>query len=419
MYELQFAVPMSGAVLNNINTRLAARTISVILQHSESKLVFVDFYLKSLFLEAISGLPKGLSTTPMLILISPESDDAADRNSGSSGPMAALMILMRPVYLWMVPMFHTNGWSYSWGMSAVGGTNICLRRFDAGVIFKLIGLHNVTHMCGTSIVLNMLANSPLAKPLKNPVHFMTSGTPPLATVILRTESLGFVVSRGYGLTEVAGVVVSCAWKPEWNSLPASDQAKLKARQGVRTLGLMEVNVVEPETGLGVKRDGSTMGEIVGGSVMLGYLKNPKATSKCMINGWFYTGDVGVMHPDGYLEIKDRSKDIIISGGENVSSMEVESVLYMNPAVNEAAAVARPDDYWGETPCAFVSLKEKGLTGRPTERDIIEFCRARLPHYTVPKTVVFMEELPKTATGKIEKLSLRNIASKLGFKDGCS
>ncbi|CAI9098903.1 OLC1v1035634C1 [Oldenlandia corymbosa var. corymbosa] len=484
MYELQFAVPMSGAVLNNINTRLDARTISVILQHSESKLVFVDFYLKSLVLEAISGLPKGLSTTPMLILISPESDDAADRNSGSSGPIGgfddtyeglvnkgrnasidfqwvrpnnewdpmtlnytsgttsspkgvvhshrSLYIIAfdsltnwsvpkQPVYLWTVPMFHTNGWSYSWGMAAVGGTNICLRRFDAEVIFKLIGLHNVTHMCGAPIVLNMLANSPLAKPLKYPVHFMTSGAPPPATVILRTESLGFVVSHGYGLTEVAGVVVSCAWKPEWNSLPASDQAKLKARQGVRTLGLMEVNVVEPETGLGVKRDGSTMGEIVlkGGSVMLGYLKNPKATSKCMINGWFYTGDVGVMHPDGYLEIKDRSKDIIISGGENVSSMEVESVLYMNPAVNEAAVVARPDDYWGETPCAFVSLKEKGLTGRPTERDIIEFCRARLPHYTVPKTVVFMEELPKTTTGKIEKLSLRNIASKLGFKDGCS
>ncbi|CAI9110369.1 OLC1v1010378C1 [Oldenlandia corymbosa var. corymbosa] len=473
MYELQFAVPMSGAVLNNINTRLDARTISVILQHGESKLVFVDCYLKSLVLEAIAGFPKGL-TSPMLILIDDSDgnfsmssgvDDCDDTYEGlvnkgnassdtfqwvrpnnewdpmtlnytsgtTSSPKGvvhshrSLFIIAfdsltnwsvpkNPVYLWTLPMFHSNGWSYTWGMAAVGGTNVCLRKFDAGVIFKFIASHNVTHMCGAPVVLNMLANSPHAKPLENPVHFMTGGAPPPATVVLRTESLGFTVSHGYGLTEVAGVVVSCAWKPKWNLLPASGRAKLKARQGVRTLGLTDVNVVDPETGRGVNKDGSTMGEIVlkGGCIMLGYLKNPEGTSKCMKNGWLYTGDVGVMHPDGYLEIKDRSKDIIISGGENVSSVEVESVLYANPAVNEAAVVAKQDDFWGETPCAFVSLKETTVV-RPSEKDIIEFCRARLPHYMVPKTVVFMEELPKTATGKIQKFNLRNIAQKIGME----
>lgn len=213
------------------------------------------------------------------------------------------------------------------------------------------------------------------------------------------------------------MVVSCAWKREWNRLPATDRARLKARQGVRTLGLTEVDVVDPVTGLSVNRDGSTLGEIVlrGGSLMLGYLKNPETTSHCMRdNGWFYTGDVGVIHADGYLEIKDRSKDIIITGGENVSSVEVESVLYSHPAVNEAAVVARPDEFWGETPCAFVSLKKAAAVASAAgEKEVIEFCRGRLPHYMVPKTVVFKEELPKTATGKIQKTRLRESAKALG------
>ncbi|KAL3527364.1 hypothetical protein ACH5RR_012020 [Cinchona calisaya] len=474
MYELQFAVPMSGSVLNNINTRLDARTISVLLQHSESKLVFVDYYLRSTVLEAISLFPDGL-TTPLLVLITDHhTTNDADydfsvlgfrdtyeglvekgsvhefewvRPNNEWDPMTlnytsgttsspkgvvhshrSLFIIAfdslvnwcvpkQPTYLWTLPMFHSNGWSYTWGMAAVGGTNICLRKFDAGIIYTSIKLHKVTHLCGAPVVLNMLANSPLAKPLKNPVHFLTGGAPPPATVVLRTESLGFVVSHGYGLTEVAGVVVSCAWKPIWNMLPATERAKLKARQGVRTLGMTEVDVVHPETGVSVKKDGLTLGEIVlrGGCLMLGYLKNPEGTSKCLReNGWLYTGDVGVMHPDGYLEIKDRSKDIIISGGENVSSVEVESVLYTNPVVNEAAVVAKPDDFWGETPCAFVSLKEDHVHKKPKEKDILEFCRARLPHYMVPKTVVFMDELPKTATGKIQKFSLREYAKKMGM-----
>lgn len=466
MYELQFAVPMAGAVINDINTRLDARSISFLLRHSESKLVFVDYHLQSVVLEAISLFPSNLRR-PILILIT---DDHLDQDSSpdfvdtyenmvkkgnpefqwvrpesewepmtlnytsgtTSSPKGVLHsyrsifvmtfdslinwdVPKQPVYLWTLPMFHSNGWTYTWGMAAVGGTNICLRKFDASVIYNKINRHNVTHMCGAPVILNMLANYPHAKQLKSPVQFQTGGAPPPAAVVLRTESLGFVVSHGYGLTEAGGVVVSCAWKLKWDLLPATERAKLKARQGVRTLGLTDVNVVDPETGVGVKRDGLTMGEVVlkGGCLMLGYLKNPEATSKCLReNGWLYTGDVGVMHPDGYLEIKDRSKDIIITGGENVSSVEVESVLYSSPVVNEAAVVARPDEFWGETPCAFVSLKE-GLTLKPTETEIIEFCRERLSHYMVPKTVVFMEELPKNATGKIQKFALREIAKDMG------
>jgi len=322
----------------------------------------------------------------------------------------------RPVYLWTLPMFHANGWSYPWGIAAVGGTNICLRKFDGPTIFSLIKEHGVTHMCGAPVVLNMLTISPRNQPLQNPVQILTAGAPPPAAVLFRTESLGFVVSHGYGLTETAGLVVSCAWKPQWNRLPASERARLKARQGVKAIGLTEVDVVDAESGASVKRDGSTLGEIVlrGGSVTLGYFKDPEGTSKCMKeNGWFYTGDVGVMHPDGYLEIKDRSKDVIISGGENLSSVEVESVLYTHPAVNEAAVVARPDEFWGETPCAFVSLRDEGSTRNPTEKEIMEFCRAKLPHYMVPKTVVFKDELPKTSTGKIQKFVLRDIARAMG------
>ncbi|KAL8550039.1 hypothetical protein ACS0TY_008752 [Phlomoides rotata] len=467
-YELQFAVPMTGCVLNNINTRLDARTVSVILCHSESRVVFVDEHLRSLVLDSISLLPVNFQP-PILILIADEIEngvpnwkrDFGDTYEGmlergnpefqwrfpktewdpmtlnyTSGTTASpkgvvhshrsIFIITfdslinwsvpkEPVYLWTLPMFHSNGWSYTWGMAAVGGTNICLRKFDARVVYDAIDRYKVTHMCGAPVVLTMLANYPRAKPLKSPVEFLTGGASPPAAVVLRTESLGFNVNHGYGLTEVAGVVVSCAWKSKWNGFPAAERARLKARQGIRTLGLTEADVVDPKSGMRVRKDGVTMGEIVvrGGSLMLGYLKNPAATADCMReDGWLYTGDVGVMHPDGYLEIKDRSKDIIITGGENVSSIEVESVLYSNPAVNEAAVVARRDEYWGETPCAFLSLKE-GVSPKPPEYELIEFCRARLPHYMVPKSVVFMAELPKTATGKVKKTALRDIANKMG------
>ncbi|KAI9100273.1 hypothetical protein K1719_024491 [Acacia pycnantha] len=465
MYELHFAVPFAGAILNSINTRLNAATISVILRHSESKLVFVDCVSRSLVLDAISLLPPE-SQRPIIVLITDDSvgptssEGFLDTYEGlvakgdpnfqwirpksewdpmilnytsgtTSSPkgvvhchrgafVTALDALIdwavpkQPVYLWTLNMFHSSGWSYPWGMAAVGGTNICVRKFNAATVFNLIERHGVTHMCAAPVVLNMLTNSPREKPLRSPVQVLTGGAPPPAAVLHRTEALGFVVTHGYGLTEVLGVVISCAWKPGWNLLPATERARLKARQGVRTAGLAEMDAADPDSGKPVKHDGSTIGEVVirGGCVMLGYLKDPEANSKCFKNGWFYTGDVGVMHPDGYLEIKDRSKDVIISGGENLSSVEVESVLYSNLAVNEVAVVARPDDIWGETPCAFVSLRE-GLEKKPTEKEMIEYCRARLPHFMAPKTVVFKEDLPKTSTGKIQKHVLRKEAKDMG------
>ncbi|KAB2009318.1 hypothetical protein ES319_D10G158800v1 [Gossypium barbadense] len=469
MYELHFAVPMSGAVLNSINTRLDARTVSVLLCHSESKLLFVDTLSQSLALEAISLFPPN-ENPPLLVLIKDDEDDGVSSTIDSrfcctyeslvqkgnpgfkwirpesewnpivlnytsgttSSPKGVVHchravftntvdslihweVPKQPVYLWTLPMFHANGWSFTWGMAAVGGTNICVRKFDARIIYSLIRKHGVTHMCGAPVVLNMLTNSPETKPLQNPVQILTAGAPPPAAVLSRTESLGFIVSHGYGLTETGGLVVSCAWKREWNKFPLAERARLKARQGVRTLTVTEADIVDPESGLSVKRDGSSLGEIVlrGPCIMLGYLKDPNATSKCLKeDGWFYTGDVGVIHPDGYMEIKDRSKDVIISGGENLSSVEVESILYTHPAINEAAVVARPDEYWGETPCAFVSLKAE-LTRKPSEIEIMEYCRAKLPHYMVPKTVVFKDELPKTSTGKILKFVLREIAKGMG------
>ncbi|KAL8246759.1 hypothetical protein R6Q59_007975 [Mikania micrantha] len=466
MYELYFAIPFAGAVINSINTRLDARTVSVILTHSESKLVFVDQQSVSIVLDALSMFSPD-TNKPMLVLITddeleppivgsflctyesmvengdpgfnwirPASEwDPITLNytSGTtSSPKGVVhchrgMFLVavdsliewsvpkQPVYLWTLPMFHANGWSYIWGMAAVGATNICLRKFDAGVIYDSIIKHGVTHMCGAPVVLNMLSNAPDVKPLKNPVNVLTAGAPPPAAVLARAESIGFIISHGYGLTETGGLVVTCAWKQKWNRLPATERARLKARQGVRTVGFTEMDVVDPESGVSVTRDGSTLGEVVlrGGCLMLGYFKDPVGTAKCMKdNGWFYTGDVAVMHTDEYLEIKDRSKDVIISGGENLSSVEVESVLYTHAAVNEAAVVARADDFWGETPCAFVSLKA-GMVGKVAEKELVEFCRGKLPGYMVPKTVVFKEELPKTSTGKIQKFVLREMAKKMG------
>ncbi|CAO2833113.1 unnamed protein product [Amaranthus hypochondriacus] len=481
-YELHFAVPMAGAVLNNINIRLDPRTISILLLHSESKIVFVYEQLSSLVSQAIALFPKERAQArPVLVLVT---DEEYDYNAGFSikpftkfkgvdkkefvtnyeemvrkgdpgfnwirpknewdpivlnytsgttsspkgvvhchrGSFIATMdglidwaVPKRPVYLWTLPMFHSNGWSYTWGMAAVGGTNICLKKFDGATIHAAIRAHRVTHMCAAPIVLNMLTSlTSDPDPFSWPVHVLTGGSPPPAPILLRAESLGFIVGHGYGLTETGGVIVSCAWKENWNKYPALERARFKARQGVRTIGLTEIDVINPTTGQSVDHNGKSVGEIVlrGGSIMLGYLKDPEGTSKCMRkDGWFRTGDLGVMHPDGYLEIKDRSKDIIISGAENISSVEVENVLYTFPAVNEVAVVAKPDEYWGETPCAFVSLR-KGWKEKPTEREIIEYCRKKMPHFMVPKRVVFKDEIPKTSTGKIQKYVLREIAKGL-------
>lgn len=470
MYELQFSVPMAGAIVNNINTRLDPHMLSVLLRHSESKLIFVDQHLHQLLLRGLSLFPPG--TPHPLVIIIRDTDDMNEKNitdgsnivadykqlveggnpgfewvrpksewdaialnytSGTTNSPKGVVLSHRgnyilamdtllgwsvpkqPVYLWTLPMFHANGWSLTWGMAAVGATNICLRKFDAPIVYEAIQRHRVTHMCGAPVVLNMLANHPNAKPLEKPVHILTAGAPPAASVLFRTESLGFAVSHGYGLTETGGMVVNSAWKSKWDHLPAEERARLKARQGVGSLGMTEVNILDPKTGEAVKKDGSTLGEVVlrGGSVMLGYLKDPEGTSKSMTRtGWFRTGDVGVIHPDGYLEVKDRLKDIIISGGENLSSVEVEAVLYTHPAVNEAAVVARPHEFWGESPCAFLSLKKKGEE-EVTEEEIIEYCRERMAHYMVPKTVVFQEELPKTSTGKVQKFLLREMANAMG------
>lgn len=466
MYELHFAIPMAGAIINTINLRLDARTISVILQHSESKLVFVDYQSSSVILEALSLFPENFKK-PLLVLITEDGESLQSKfgqfcttygemiengdqefnwvrpkseydpislnyTSGTTSAPKGVVHCHRaafvmsldslvewsvpknPVYLWTLPMFHANGWSFTWGMAVVGGANICLRKFDANVIHSLIESHKVTHMCGAPVVLNMLCNSPDGKRVSHPVSILAAGAPPPATVLLRSEALGFLVTHGYGLTETGGLAICCTWKQEWNKLPASERGRLKARQGVRTNSVVKLDVLDSETGESVKRDGLSQGEIVirGGCLMLGYLKDPEATSKALNNGWFLTGDVGVMHPDGYVEIKDRSKDVIISGGENLSSIEVESVLYMHPAVNEAAVVARPDEFWGETPCAFVSLKDH-VKGKVDEKEIVEFCKTKLPKYMVPKTVVFKRELPKTSTGKIQKFLLRDMAKAMG------
>ena len=467
MYEMQFGVPMSGAVLNNINTRLDARTVAVLLRHSGSKLVFVDASSLQLISDALRLLPPGHPAPRVIPVEDPHEEDefpadtltyerlladgdpefawvqpasewdpmVLNYTSGTTSEPKGVVhchrglflitvdslmewaVPTRPTYLWTLPMFHANGWSFPWGMAVVGGTNVCLRRVNAATVYAAIASRGVTHLCCAPVVLNMLANAHdgVRRPLPGKVRIRTAGAPPPAAVLQRTEAIGFEISHGYGLTETAGLPVSCTWKGEWDSLPAPERARLKARQGVRTPATGKVDVIDSETGRSVPRDGATMGEIVvrGGCVMLGYLNDDEATKAAIReDGWFYTGDVGVMHPDGYLEIRDRSKDVIINAGENISSVEVESVLYDHPAVNEAAVVARPDELRGETPCAFVSLKEDAA-GTVTAADVIAWCRERMPQYMVPRTVVFHAELPKTSTGKIQKYVLRNLAMEMG------
>ncbi|PIN16052.1 Acyl-CoA synthetase [Handroanthus impetiginosus] len=460
MYEMHFAVPMAGAVLNTINTRLDAKNIATILKHSEAKVFFIDHQLVPLAREALRLLMAETSL-PLVVVI-----DEVDRPTGvrlgaleyeelvaqgdpmyvpeeisnewdpialnytsgtTSEPkgvvyshrgayLSTLSLILgwgmktEPVYLWSLPMFHCNGWTFTWGVAARGGTNVCIRTTSAKEMYENIVAHNVTHMCCAPIVFNILLE---AKPherrqIKSPVEILTGGAPPPAALLERIESLGFHVVHAYGLTEATGPALVCEWQQRWDNLPAKDKAALKARQGVSILTLADADVKDPKTMESVRRDGKTMGEIVlrGSSIMKGYLKDEKATAKAFRNGWFFTGDVGVVHPDGYLEIKDRSKDVIISGGENISSVEVEGALYKHPAVLEAAVVAMPHPKWGESPCAFVTLRNSAAMG---EAEIIQHCRKNLPHFMVPKKVKIMEELPKTSTGKIQKFQLRAIA----------
>jgi len=466
MYELQFGAPMAGAVLCCMNVRHDARTMSVILRHSEAKVVFVDYQFLETVRAAFNILSQTKAKMPFLVVIPeligretakgypsemeyerflsnadkdfkirwPEDEWQAIALNYTSGTTAnpkgvvyshrgaylnaLASILMcgmisMPVYLWTVPLFHCNGWCFAWAMAAQGGTNVCLRNVTAEAIFDTIAMHKVTHLSGAPTVLNIIANAQPheRKPLHKIVEVVTGGAPPPSQILSTMDKLGFNVTHSYGLTETYGPASVCVWKPKWDSLSKEEKARLKARQGVPHLGLDGIDVKNPKTMESVQRDGKILGEVMirGNTVMNGYFKDTEATTAAFDGGWFHTGDLGVMHPDGYIELKDRSKDIIISGGENVSTIEVESILYSHPEILEAAVVGRPDNYWGETACAFVKLKE---TKQATPESIIAFCRERLPHYMAPRTVIF-GELPKTSTGKVQKNVLREKANALG------
>ena len=455
LLEAHYGVPMAGAVLNALNYRLDARSIAFILAHGQAKLLIVDREFSPIVKEALNELTcsiplveiddgaGGVSFGGMEYeAFLAEGDPAAEWSgpqdewdpialnytSGTTGDPKGVVTHHRgaflnaignaitfgldrsSVYLWTLPMFHCNGWTYTWAVTAMAGTHVCLRRVDPAAIFAAIAEHGVTHLCGAPIVLNMLAHAPdVAKwRLDHVVEVATGGAAPPSAVIEAMERMGFRVTHLYGLTETYGPATVCAWQEEWDGLPMPERAARMARQGVTYLTHERQRVVDPQTMADVPADGRTMGELVlrSNTVMKGYLKNPGATEAAFAGGWFHTGDLAVRHPDGYVEIKDRSKDIIISGGENISSLEVEEALYRHPEIMEAAVVARPDPIWGESPCAFVTLKPQAAP--VSANDIIAWCRANLAHYKVPRTIVF-GPLPKTSTGKIQKYELRERA----------
>ncbi|KAK9161718.1 hypothetical protein Syun_008059 [Stephania yunnanensis] len=481
IYEAHFGVPMAGAVVNCVNIRLNASTIAFLLGHSSAAVVMVDqefFPLAEEALKLLQEKSNGKFKPPLLIVIAdaicnpatlryaldkgaieyekflelgdpdfawkPPKDEwqsiALGYTSGTTSNPKGVVLSHRgaylmslsgalvwgmnegAVYLWTLPMFHCNGWCYTWSLAALCGTSICLRQVpksnSQGCVFSYSrpGGH---HFCAAPAVLNAIVNAPSDQtiiPLPRLVNVMTAGAAPPPSILSAMSKQGFRITHTYGLSETYGPSTVCAWKPEWNSLPVETQARLNARQGIRYTALEGLEVVDTKTMEPVPADGTTIGEIVmrGNAVMKGYLKNPKANAEAFAGGWFHSGDLGVKHPDGYIEIKDRAKDIIISGGENISSLEVESILYQHPLVFEASVVARPDERWGESPCAFITLKpaaddssEKGVA-----EDILKFCRAKMPAYWVPKSVVF-GALPKTATGKIQKHILRAKAKEMG------
>ncbi len=456
--EAHFAIPMTGAILNSLNIRLDVESIAFILQHAEAKVILVD----PEFAETISMAVMRMEDRPLIIDVNDVLYEGGDKNigeieyeallaegdddyipegpsdewdslalnytSGTTGNPKGVVYSHRgahltaisnilewdmpkhPTYLWTLPMFHCNGWTFPWVIAARAGVNVCLRKVDPIEIFKLIREHKVSHYCGAPIVHNMLINTPKEhrEGIDHEVKAFVAGAAPPAAMIEGMEELGFEITHVYGLTEVYGPATVCAKKEEWKDLPIADRAKLNARQGVTYHLQNDTDVIDPETMLPVVRDGETIGEIMyrGNLTMKGYLKNPKATQESFKDGWFHTGDLAVIYPDGYIKIKDRSKDIIISGGENISSIEVEDILYQHPAVMLAAVVAKPDDKWGESVCAFI---EKKADREVNEDEIIQHCKNLLPSFKVPKTIIF-QELPKTATGKIQKFELRKIVN---------
>ena len=457
MLECHYGVPMTAGVLNTINTRLDAATVAFQLDHAESKVLIADREFSKLAKEALA-LAKG---KPLVVdYDDPEFTGAGERlgaidyedflaagdadfawkmpddewdaislnyTSGTTGDPKGVVYHHRgayllaignvltgsmdkhSVYLWTLPMFHCNGWCFPWTISVVAGTHVCLRQVRAPAMYDAIARHKVTHLCGAPIVMATLLNAPAEekKPLPHVVEFFTAAAPPPEAVLAAMKAAGFNVTHLYGLTETYGPAAVNEWRTGWDALSPSEQAAMKARQGVRYVPLEALDVRDPDTLRAVPWDGESMGEVMfrGNVVMKGYLKNRSATEKAFAGGWFHSGDLGVMHRDGYIQLKDRSKDLIISGGENISSIEVEDALYKHPAVGAAAVVAKPDDKWGETPCAFIELKPGE---KATRDDIIAWCRKNLAGYKCPRYVVFTE-LPRTSTGKIQKFKLRDMA----------
>ncbi|MEM9623538.1 MAG: acyl-CoA synthetase [Pseudomonadota bacterium] len=469
MFEAHFAVPMCGAVLNAINMRLDAATVRFILQHGEAKAFLVDKEFGPLAEAALAELDTpplvvhiddesfaggalvgDLSYADLVALgdqVSPPAPvpvDARDflpanewaaialnYTSGTTGNPKGVVYHHRgaylnavsnaltwnmgehPVYLWTLPMFHCNGWCFPWTLAVNAGTSVCLRQVREDAVYQAMSDHRVTHFCGAPVVLNTLLSAPaeLRELVNHPVKVMTAGAAPPAAIIAGMQSMGMEVTHVYGLTETYGPVTLCAWQDDlWGGHDPDQQAVLKARQGVGGQMLEGLLVADPETLQPVPQDGQTIGEVMmrGNNVMKGYLKNPQATAESFAGGWFHSGDLAVWHADGYIQIMDRSKDIIISGGENISSIEIEDVLFRHPAVLEAAVVAKHDDKWGETPCAFVTLRPGQEL---TEADVIQYCQENMARFKVPRTVVFAE-LPKTSTGKVQKFALRELAEKV-------
>ena len=457
MLECHYGVPMTKAVLNTLNTRLDAQIIAFSLDHAETKVLITDREFAHTVKQALSLCkskplvidyddPEFPQDGEMLgeveyeqFIATGEADyawhmpddewDAISLNytSGTTGNPKGVVYHHRgayllaqgnvitgamgrhPVYLWTLPMFHCNGWCFPWTLSVVVGTHICLRSVRPKPMWDAFAEHGVTHLCGAPIVMATILNASdeEKQQLDRTIEFFTAAAPPPEAVLAAMAENGFNVTHLYGLTETYGPAVVNDWKADWDALEGPARAKMKARQGVRYISLEGLDVIDPETMQPVPRDGETMGEVMfrGNVVMKGYLKNEKASSEAFAGGWFHSGDLGVMHPDGYIQLKDRSKDIIISGGENISSIEVEDAIYKHPAVSAVAVVAKPDDKWGETPCAFIELRDGE---QATEDDIIGWCREHLARYKVPRHVVFAE-IPKTSTGKLQKFKLRDLA----------